>query len=65
MAAISNDKEEVYMWIRKVIESCTTYHHYLRVYALISNFYQMYNDLELSQILKDYACHREIQRCEL
>ena len=39
MAAKSIDKYDVYEWIKKVIDSCTTYFHFKNVNNLISNFY--------------------------
>ncbi len=36
MAAISDNKYDVYNWIETVIDSCTTYFHYNSAHRLVS-----------------------------
>lgn len=44
MAAKSDNKYDVYDWIKQVIDSCQTYFHYGRVHKLIDNFFDMYRE---------------------
>ena len=44
MAAISKHKYDVYRWIEKVIESCTTYRQLLTSEQLVWAHYTMYED---------------------
>jgi hypothetical protein len=60
MAAISDNKYDVYNWIEKVIDSCTTYFHYNSAHRLVTNFYDVYGDIKLSSSLRWYLSNREI-----
>ena len=44
MAAISKHKYDVYRWIERVIESCTTYPQLLTSERLVKAYYTMYED---------------------
>ena len=59
MAAISDNKYDVYNWIMKVIDSSKTYYHWCVVQNLISNFRDMYKDWEMSGKLREYAHYME------
>ena len=59
MAAISDNKYDVYNWIIKVIDSCETYYHWGAVHNLIDNFRDMYRDWEMSGRLREYAHRKE------
>ena len=61
MAALTDNKYDVYNWIRRVIDSCTTFHHFHKVHRLIDNFYKKYNDMTMSGRLRDFAHHREFK----
>ena len=52
MAAISKHKYDVYRWIEKVIESCTTYQQLLTSEHLVWAHYTMYEDDYLYSSLK-------------
>lgn len=54
MAAISNNKFEVYEWIKKVIDSCETGIQIVKTNKLIISFDNLYNDWYLKQCLYDY-----------
>lgn len=60
MAAESTDKYDVYEWIEKVIDSCTTYFHFKSVNNLISNFHNKYDDWQLTGKLRGYASNKHI-----
>jgi hypothetical protein len=59
MAALTGNKYDVYEWIKKVIFSCNSYHHYTATNRLISQFYFTYNDIELSGSLRNYVTCKE------
>jgi len=59
MAAISDNKYDVYNWIIKVIDSCETYYHWSTVNNLIDNFRSRYTDLEMSGRLREYAYRKQ------
>ena len=61
MAALTDNKYDVYNWIIKVIDSCETYFHYSIVQRLISNFYDRYDDHQLAGSLRDYAYRKEFK----
>ncbi len=44
MAAISKNKYDVFMWIKKVILSCKTLKQLFVAFDLVSNFEKMYKD---------------------
>lgn len=58
MIEIYNNKYDVYNWIEKVIDSCSTYFHFKGVDALITNFDKVYDDWELTGKLRVYASHK-------
>lgn len=53
MAAISKNKYDVFMWIKKVILSCKTWGQLFVALDLISNFEKMYKDDFLTFRLDD------------
>jgi len=61
MAAISDNKYDVYNWIIKVINSCKTQHHYNSVETLIFNFRKRYKDDELTAPLWNYLHHQQFK----
>jgi hypothetical protein len=62
MAGLSDNKYDVYNWIEKVIDSCTTYFHFKSVDALITNFDTVYDDWELTGKLLVYSSHKYYKR---
>jgi hypothetical protein len=62
MAALTDNKYDVYNWIEKVIDSCTTYFHFKSVDALITNFDRVYDDWELTGKLLVYSSHKYYKR---
>jgi len=54
MAAISNNKYEVYEWIKKVIDSCETALQLVRAGRLVQTFNNLHKDHFLRQCLYDY-----------
>jgi hypothetical protein len=62
MAIISDNKYDVYNWIEKVIDSCTNYHHFKCVDALITNFHNKYDDWQLTGALRVYSSDRYYKR---
>jgi len=62
MAAKSTNKHDVYEWIEKVIDSCTTYFHFKSVNNLISNFYNKYDDWQLTGKLRGYANNKHTNK---
>jgi hypothetical protein len=54
MAALTDNKYDVYHWIIKIIDSCTTYFQFRNVNELISNFDKIYDDWELTGKLRRY-----------
>ena len=54
MAALSDNKYDVFNWIKKVYDSCETTSQLLTVYKLVRNFRNMYNDYKLYSELDDY-----------
>jgi hypothetical protein len=61
MAAKSDNKYDVYEWIKQVIDSCQTYFHYSRAHNLIDNFFSMYQDSDLSGSLRNYAHDKQFR----
>lgn len=51
MVAISNNKFEVYEWIKKVIDSCETGIQIGKTNKLITSFYKLHDDWYLRQCL--------------
>ena len=62
MAALTDNKYDVYNWIRKVIDSCTTYFQFRNVNELITNFDKIYDDWELTGNLRNYQSDRYMNR---
>ena len=60
MIEIYNNKYDTYHWVKKVIDSCTTYFHFKSAHRLVTNFYNMYEDIELSGSLRWYLAQQEI-----
>lgn len=60
MIEIYNNKFDVCHWVKKVIDSCTTYFHFNNASRLITNFYNVYQDIDLSSSLRWRLSHREI-----
>ena len=52
MAAISDNKYDVYNWIIKVINSCKSHQQIDTVNRLITNFRDIHEDWELTKKLK-------------
>jgi hypothetical protein len=61
MAALTDNKYDVYNWIKKVIDSCTTYFHFIRAYNLINNFNDRYQDWEMSGNLRNYLHDKQFR----
>jgi len=61
MAAISDNKYDVYNWIIKVINSCKTQHQYNSTEILILNFRKMYEDHQLASPLWNYLHIKKLQ----
>ena len=62
MAAISDNKYDAYHWVEKVIDSCTTYFHFKGAHRLVTNFYNVYQDIDLSSSLRWHLSQREISK---
>lgn len=60
MAATSDNKYDAYYWVEKVIDSCTTYFHFNNTHRLVTNFDNVYQDIDLSSNLRWRLSHREI-----
>jgi hypothetical protein len=54
MAAISDNKYEIYEWVKKVMDSCETPIQLTKAQRLIKFFTRTYNDQFLRQSLYDY-----------
>lgn len=54
MAAKSNNKYDVFEWIKQVIDSCKTVKHTIVTDRLIYNFYRTYDDYDLKIELQEY-----------
>lgn len=54
MAAKSNNKFDVFEWIKKAIDSCETNEHIKSTNKLIENFYNVYGDFSLKIELRMY-----------
>ncbi len=55
MAAESNNKYDELLWIKKVIDSTTTYRQYNNADKLIELFDKKYNDFDLYKELSHHA----------
>jgi len=54
MAALSDNKYDVFNWIIKVYDSCENVSQIITTEKLIRNFYKMYDDYTLYDKLQDY-----------
>lgn len=61
MAAISDNKYDVYNWIKKVIDSCKSHQQIDTVNRLIMNFRDIYNDYDLTGSLRNYSHHKQFR----
>jgi len=59
MAAVSNNKYDVYNWIIQVIDSCETNQHFYKALRLIGNFHNMYEDWDMSGKLRAHVYFRQ------
>ncbi len=59
MAAKSNNKYDVFEWIKKVIDSCETVKHIIATDMLIYNFYNVYDDYDLKMELQLYQIRKD------
>jgi hypothetical protein len=48
------NKFDTFNWIKKVIDSCETRTHFNNVRKLMTNFFNTFNDCELSKKLRMY-----------
>jgi hypothetical protein len=62
MAAESDNKYDVYEWILQVINSCKTYFHYRAADNIIDNFFNVYQDSDLSESLRWNLSKRELRQ---
>ena len=54
MAAVSDNKYDVFNWIIKVYDSCQTIPQLLTMYKLVRNFRKTYDDYKLYSELDEY-----------
>jgi len=54
MQSKSNNKYDVFIWIKRIIDSAETKKHYLASDRLIQNFYNLYGDFKLVLKLRFY-----------
>jgi hypothetical protein len=59
MAAVSDNKYDVYNWIIQVIDSCETNQHYYKALRLIDNFHNMYEDWDMLGKLRAHVYFRQ------
>jgi hypothetical protein len=62
MAALTDNKYDVYNWIIKVIDSCKNYHHFRSVDNLITNFSDKYDDWQLTGKLRGHESDKYYTR---
>jgi hypothetical protein len=62
MAAKSNNKYDVYEWVMQIINSCETYFHYRAADNIIDNFFNIYQDSDLSESLRWNLSKRELRQ---
>ncbi len=58
MAALSNNKYDVFNWIQSIINSIEKYNHYLACRRLIKLFYSQHQDRDLKDILDSHLMYR-------
>ncbi len=61
MAAISDNKYDVYNWIKKVIDSCKSHQQIDAVNGLITNFRNIYDDYDLTGSLRNHAHFKQFK----
>ena len=61
MAALTDNKYDVYNWIIKVIDSCETYFQFRNANTLIDNFNDRYEDWEISGSLRTYLHDKQFR----
>ena len=54
MAALSDNKYDVFEWIKKVYDSCETVYQIITTEKLIRNFRKMFNDYTIERELEDH-----------
>lgn len=60
MAAVSKNKYDVYVWIKKIIDSINKYEQTAICNQLIFLFIDMYNDSYLSRLLTEKLLDKKI-----
>ena len=61
MIEIYNNKYDVYNWIIKVIDSCKSHQQIDTVNRLITNFRNVYDDYDLTGILRNHAHNKQFR----
>ena len=61
MAAITDNKYDVYNWIIKVIDSCKSHQQIDTVNRLITNFRNVYDDYDLTGSLRNHAHNKQFR----
>ena len=61
MAALTDNKFDVYNWIIKVIDSCKSHQQIDTVNRLITNFRDMYNDYDLTGSLRNHSHNKQFR----
>jgi len=61
MAAITDNKYDVYNWIIKVIDSCKSHQQIDTVDRLIANFRDMHGDYDLTGSLRNYSHFKQFK----
>lgn len=61
MAAQSDNKYDVYEWIKKVYDSCETLSQVMTANKLANNFRKVYNDSDLNWELSYYKQYPKIK----
>ncbi len=54
MTAKSKHKYDVYKWIVKVIESCTTQEQLVTATSLVNNFEHLYKSSSITMVLRNH-----------
>jgi hypothetical protein len=61
MAALTDNKYDVYKWIIKVIDSCKSHQQIDTVDRLITNFRNVYDDYDLTGSLRNHAHYKQFR----
>ena len=61
MAALTDNKYDVYNWIEKVIDSCKSHQQIDTVDRLITNFRNVYDDYDLTGSLRNHAHYKQFR----